>query len=90
MIWKNTASLFTLGAICGLVLSARQEIMGRREFIIFPLLVFVASGQQGTFKVFQNTLDLSDFGLISGAILNASGSGYVDGVTLCMRFQVNV
>ena len=55
------------------------------DFIIFPLLVALASG---TFKVFQNTLDLSDFGLISGAILNASGSGYVDAVTLCMRFQV--
>ena len=87
MIWKNTASLFTLGAICGPVLSARQEIMGRHEFIIFPLLVSLASGQ-GTFTVFQNTLDQSDFGLISGAILNASGSGYVDAVTICMRFQV--
>ena len=87
MNWKNTASLFTWGAICGQVSSARPEIMGRGEFIIFPLLVSLASGQ-GTFKVFQNTLDLSDFGLISGAILNASGSGYVDAVTVCMRFQV--
>ena len=79
--------MFTLGAFCGLALSARQEIMGTGEFIIFPLLVSLASGQ-GTFKVFQNTLDLSDFGLISGAILNASGNGYVDAVTICMRFQV--
>ena len=62
--------------------------MSRGVFIIFPLLVSVASGQQGTFKVFKNTLDLSDFGLIGGAILNASGSGYVDAVTVCMRFQV--
>ena len=61
--------------------------MVRGDIIIFPLLVTLVSGQ-GTFKVFQNTLDLSDFGLISGAILNASGSGYVDALTVCMRFQV--
>ena len=56
------------------------------HIIFFSLLISLASGQS-TFNVFQNTLDPSVFGQNGGAILNASGSGFVDAFTLCMRFQ---
>ena len=57
-----------------------------KYIIWFTSLVSIAFGQ-ATFKVFHNTLDPSMFGQNGGAILNASGDGFVDALTLCMRFQ---
>ena len=54
--------------------------------VLVSLLSTQASGQT-TFKVFQNILDPSVFGKNGGAILNATDSGFVDALTLCMRFQ---
>ena len=49
-------------------------------------MVAIALGQT-SFKVFHNTLDPSVFGQNGGAILNATGDGFVDALTLCVRFQ---
>ena len=53
----------------------------------FISLVSIASSQT-IFKVFHNTLDPSVFGQNGGAILNASGDGFEDALTICLRFQV--
>ena len=57
-----------------------------KYIIWFAPLVSIALGQ-ATFKVFHNTLDPSVFGQNGGAILNATGDGFVDALTLCVRFQ---
>ena len=57
-----------------------------RLIVGFDLLVSLAYCQT-TFKVFHNTLDPSVFGQNGGAILNATGDGFVDALTLCVRFQ---
>ena len=42
-----------------------------------------------TFRVFHNTLDPAVFGTAGGAhLVNATGSGFVDALTICVRFQV--
>ena len=40
------------------------------------------------FSVIYNTVDPSVFGTQGGAHLNATGDGFVDALTLCIRFQV--
>ena len=56
------------------------------HFIRLASIVPIVFGQT-TFKVFHNTLDPSVFGQNGGAILNATGDGFVDALTLCVRFQ---
>ena len=58
----------------------------RSAFVWFATLVSIAFCQS-TFKVFHNTLDPTEFGKNGGAILNATGNGYVNALTLCLRFQ---
>ena len=56
--------------------------------LIFLATVSSVSAAQ-TFKVFHNTLDPAVFGTAGGAhLINATGSGYVDALTICVRFQV--
>ena len=63
------------------IMSARSAL-----FVWFATLVSIAFCQS-TFKVFHNTLDPTEFGKNGGAILNATGKGYVNALTLCLRFQ---
>ena len=58
----------------------------RSPFVCFASLVSIAFCQP-TFKVFHNTLDPTEFGKNGGAILNATGDGFVNALTLCLRFQ---
>ena len=40
------------------------------------------------FKVFHNTLDPAVFGTVGGAhLVNITGNGDVEAVTICIRFQ---
>ena len=54
---------------------------------LFPILVTLAHAN--TFKVFYNTFDPAVFGTTGGAHLNATGDGYVDALSICIRFQVH-
>ena len=60
--------------------------LSMKYIIWFTSIVSAAFGQT-TFKVFHNTLDPSVFGQNGGAILNATGDGFLDSLTLCIRFQ---
>ena len=50
---------------------------------------FVTLAHANTFKVFHNTFDPAVFGTTGGAHLNATGDGYVDALSICIRFQVH-
>ena len=52
------------------------------------LLLFVKMAHANTFKVFHNTFDPAVFGTTGGAHHNATGDGYVDALSICIRFQV--
>ena len=84
-LWINEKSAVEIMTTKKSPMGARTVV--NRQIILLSFLISLASGQT-TFKVFQNTLDPSVFGQNGGAILNASGSGFVDAFTLCMRFQV--
>ena len=60
--------------------------------VIFTLIFFLIakmSSAARTFRVFHNTLDPAVFGTAGGAhLVNATGSGHVDALTICVRFQV--
>ena len=83
-MWNNEKSAVEIMTTKKSPTGARTVVNG--HIILFSLLISLASGQN-TFKVFQNTLDPSVFNQNGGAILNASGNGFVDAFTLCMRFQ---
>ena len=54
--------------------------------IILSLVASLASAK--TFKVFHNTLDPSVFGTTGGAhLINATGDGHIEALTICIRFQ---
>ena len=54
---------------------------------LLPILFTLAHAN--TFKVFHNTFDPAVFGTTGGAHLNATGDGYVDALSICIRFQVH-
>ena len=61
--------------------------------VLLPLLFLemaaCVSAAGKTFKVFHNTLDPAVFGTAGGAhLINATGSGHVEALTICVRFQV--
>ena len=75
--------------VCNVSISVSGVKNGAMHALIRIIsLISIASGQT-TFKVFNNTLDPSVFGQNGGATLNAKGGdGFVDAVTICLRFQV--
>ena len=58
----------------------------REASILLPVLAFSAVSAK-TFSVIHNTIDPAVFGTKGGATLNATGDGYVDAFTICIRFQ---
>ena len=52
-------------------------------------LLFVTFAHAKLFKVFHNTFDPAVFGTTGGAHHNGTGDGYVDAMSICVRFQVN-
>ena len=58
----------------------------REASILLPILAFTAASAN-TFSVIHNTIDPAVFGTKGGARLNATGDGYVDAFTICIRFQ---
>ena len=54
----------------------------------FLTLLLVELVNAKTFKVFHNTFDPAVFGTTGGAHHNATGDGYVDALSICIRFQV--
>ena len=62
--------------------------MRTKFHLIISLLVSMVSANTGHFKVFHNTLDPAVFGTVGGAhLVNATGNGDVEAVTICIRFQ---
>ena len=58
----------------------------RVAYILLPILAFAVAPAK-TFSVIHNTIDPAEFGSKGGARLNASGDGYVNAFTICIRFQ---
>ena len=60
----------------------------RMRLICSTVLCSIALVSAKNFSVIYNTVDPSVFGTQGGAHLNATGDGFVDALTLCIRFQV--
>ena len=56
--------------------------------IFSDLFLFASLASAKNFSVIYNTVDPAVFGTKGGARLNATGDGYVDALTMCIRFQV--